>query len=1082
MRYKRESCSHTGEVGGWWNLNFPDTVNVKSVVIYNRKDCCSERINGAKVYADDKLCGTVEYDSNQFIYIIDCQGDDNEPNIFAENIKIVAAADQFLTLCEVKVLSDPRAEGNLAFGKHTMQSSTGWGGVPSRAVDGIESGHWGHGSCTHTAGAGWWMVDLREAYAVKRVWIQNRVDCCADRINGVKVYVGAVLCGTITYDPAKTSYDVLCNEGNGIVGSTVKVENPNTYLTLCEVKVFGPTDPVVFGEASDEEVTGEASEIVDDAKSIASCPVGKVITKCESLTGKVGAGTDGVTIPMTGADCIAHNGWNSGIAVVAKAVCSENEQIADPCQGPPLLKYKHFSAKGANPVLECPTGYQAILCDAHSYWWNLLTDKGIFETGVIPADHPCAIANCEDAKPCDVSLVCKLTDDLESYAAEMCPDCEGWHCLEGFECQMIDESPTCVEKQTGCDVDKCGDHGDCYPVGSADYTCDCEEGFEFDERAGTCLPVHSHYHTVYGDKAFGENAHSYATCPSGQRVMRCHTFGAPSAANGVSISEPQPEVSMCIAKASHSFNFPVMAVAYCGDDSQVTNHCTQELVHQVQYRSNTGLSPSVSCPDGFVMESCIFLSDWSQSLTADNRARINSIGAVDINGDGTCSMSDCLTEPQDHQWCKLTAVCKKLTGADYIRAACPTCDNVRCVEGQECKMVEDLPQCVIRIPGGCEVDKCGEGDCVEDGPDYECLCHAGYHFDGETCLDIDECAEEPCGNGECTNIPGSYSCVCDPGYELAKGTCEDVNECLENPCSDTERCSNVEGSYLCDCLDTFVKDLSSGECVCADGFENSDGVCADVDECADNPCGENEDCINTVGDYSCACVEGTERGQDGSCQTIAETCDVRVAKKNIKAMRGTNVAVKLIGESKATLKKYGTITWTKNNEPWNPDSEGKNRIKGFIIRKFDANDAGIYVGSIFFDEKGVISKCEVEVEIELLEGSATLTIANEENLMAPQKAGKALAIICDLDLVNVKLEDPKSPDNVNWYKVTEDGDVLLDDTDSISIERARGRYVLRFSSPTSEDSGTYRCEFDQQGVDAFTDVTFQVVDTKIQMA
>ena len=32
----------------------------------------------------------------------------------------------------------------------------------------------------------------------------------------------------------------------------------------------------------------------------------------------------------------------------------------------------------------------------------------------------------------------------------------------------------------------------------------------------------------------------------------------------------------------------------------------------------------------------------------------------------------------------------------------------------------------------------------------------------------------------------------------------------------------------------------SGECVCADGFENIDGVCDDVDECADSPCGENE--------------------------------------------------------------------------------------------------------------------------------------------------------------------------------------------------------------------------------------------------
>ena len=51
------------------------------------------------------------------------------------------------------------------------------------------------------------------------------------------------------------------------------------------IQVFGPTDPVVTGEESDEEVTGEASAMADDAKSIASCPVGKVITKCESFTG-----------------------------------------------------------------------------------------------------------------------------------------------------------------------------------------------------------------------------------------------------------------------------------------------------------------------------------------------------------------------------------------------------------------------------------------------------------------------------------------------------------------------------------------------------------------------------------------------------------------------------------------------------------------------------------------------------------------------------------------------------------------------------------------------------------------------------
>jgi len=43
-----------------------------------------------------------------------------------------------------------------------------------------------------------------------------------------------------------------------------------------------------------------------------------------------------------------------------------------------------------------------------------------------------------------------------------------------------------------------------------------------------------------------------------------------------------------------------------------------------------------------------------------------------------------------------------------MAAACPTCDDVRCPEGQECGMVEELPLCLPRVPGGCEADKCGE--------------------------------------------------------------------------------------------------------------------------------------------------------------------------------------------------------------------------------------------------------------------------------------------------------------------------------------------------------------------------------------
>ena len=38
-----------------------------------------------------------------------------------------------------------------------------------------------------------------------------------------------------------------------------------------------------------------------------------------------------------------------------------------------------------------------------------------------------------------------------------------------------------------------------------------------------------------------------------------------------------------------------------------------------------------------------------------------------------------------------------------------------------------------------------------------------------------------------------------------------------------------------------------------------------------------------------------------------------------------------------------------------------------------------------------------------------------------------------------------------------------------------GTYQLQFKSPTPDDSGTYRCEFDQQGVEASKDVTIEIV-------
>ena len=81
--------------------------------------------------------------------------------------------------------------GNVARGRPTRQSSTGFGGASSRGVDGNKNPNWGGGSCTHTnrQNRPWWRVDMRSTYKVFRVALTNRKDCCWNRLRAVEIKV-----------------------------------------------------------------------------------------------------------------------------------------------------------------------------------------------------------------------------------------------------------------------------------------------------------------------------------------------------------------------------------------------------------------------------------------------------------------------------------------------------------------------------------------------------------------------------------------------------------------------------------------------------------------------------------------------------------------------------------------------------------------------------------------------------------------------------------------------------------------------------------------------------------------------------
>ncbi|MCP3941452.1 MAG: hypothetical protein GY710_08225 [Desulfobacteraceae bacterium] len=143
---------------------------------------------------------------------------------------------------------------NLALGKETMQSSTGWDGVSSRAVDGNMDGNYsGANSVTHTQNDlnAWWQVDLGVSSDIFEIVINNRTDCCADRLSNFYVFVSNSsmhdkTLGELMADPL-VDFSFYGGAVDGVAslpvsapGRFVKIQlEGQNHLSLAEVRILG---------------------------------------------------------------------------------------------------------------------------------------------------------------------------------------------------------------------------------------------------------------------------------------------------------------------------------------------------------------------------------------------------------------------------------------------------------------------------------------------------------------------------------------------------------------------------------------------------------------------------------------------------------------------------------------------------------------------------------------------------------------------------------------------------------------------------------------------------------------------------
>lgn len=234
--YDDQSCTHTEKkANNWWKVDLQAEYFVSKVIVWNRVDCCSERLAGFTV---SLCCPTIECkgESGGLETAVDCHHEKGR------YVQVTLARDDFLTLCEVQVFGTK--VGSLpnirliSQGMPASQSSEDADGAPSRAVDGKTDGKYSMNSCTHTKteSNAWWKVDFQNEYKIDKVVVWNRSDCCASRLNGfvVKLCCPWKTCGT---GGGNNRNEVQCFDQTG---RYLQIElEKSDYLVLCEVQVYG---------------------------------------------------------------------------------------------------------------------------------------------------------------------------------------------------------------------------------------------------------------------------------------------------------------------------------------------------------------------------------------------------------------------------------------------------------------------------------------------------------------------------------------------------------------------------------------------------------------------------------------------------------------------------------------------------------------------------------------------------------------------------------------------------------------------------------------------------------------------------
>ncbi|XP_034001582.1 fucolectin-4-like [Trematomus bernacchii] len=255
-KFDSGSCTHTDvESNPWWRVDLLEPYIVTSVIISNRGDCCSEKLEGAQVHIGNSL---VDNGARNPVVGRISRVEALTTMTFTTRVEgryvtvRIPGNGKVLTLCEVEVYGyHAPTENNLAIQGKATQSSVYGSRDAYKAIDGNRSptSSSAHGSCTHTANDlnPWWRLTLLKTHKVFSVKITNRNEF-HERLDGAEIRIGDSLVNNGAHNPRfavitsiPAGHTTEFKVPNGMDGRYVYIGIPDRqeYLTLCEVEVFG---------------------------------------------------------------------------------------------------------------------------------------------------------------------------------------------------------------------------------------------------------------------------------------------------------------------------------------------------------------------------------------------------------------------------------------------------------------------------------------------------------------------------------------------------------------------------------------------------------------------------------------------------------------------------------------------------------------------------------------------------------------------------------------------------------------------------------------------------------------------------